>query len=101
MQFNPYVLSPEASAEEPKDGPEVLQAQTTFKESECIYDYNWFPAMSDQSNSCFASTARDSPIHLWDLFTGKVRYGNSPSTTMLLADTQMGLASGSVVRVAV
>jgi WD40 repeat protein len=39
---------------------------------ERINDLAWHPLMNSQTRvgCCFASTARDHPIHLWDAFTG-------------------------------
>nr|CAG4643987.1 EOG090X06W9 [Lepidurus arcticus] len=49
----------------------VLQVQT----KELVYDYAWYPLMSsaDPATCCFATTARDNPIHLWDAYTGELR----------------------------
>jgi WD40 repeat protein len=45
------------------------------KEAECVYDAAWFPGMdsSEPATCCYVSTSRDSPLHLWDAFSGKLR----------------------------
>lgn len=50
------------------------------KEVDLVYDYCWYPKMSslDSATSCFLSTARTSPIHLWDAFTGGLRASYIP-----------------------
>lgn len=44
-----------------------------FHHAETVYDFAWFPWTADPSFSCFISTSRDYPIHLWDAFSGKIR----------------------------
>lgn len=45
------------------------------KEGGLIYDTCWYPFMNswDPATCCFLSTSRESPIHLWDAFTGELR----------------------------
>lgn len=47
----------------------------TCTESETIYDFCWYPRMSSASpQTCvFASTSRNSPVHLFDAYTGGIR----------------------------
>lgn len=47
----------------------------TVKEGGLIYDTCWYPFMNswDPATCCFLSTSRESPIHLWDAFTGELR----------------------------
>ena len=63
----------EADCTRQPDTPLVLRGAKRFKESETVYDYAWYPGMADAASSCFAATARDCPIHLWDLVTGRIR----------------------------
>eukprot|EP01129_Flabellula_baltica_P017059 TRINITY_DN9335_c0_g1_i1.p1 TRINITY_DN9335_c0_g1~~TRINITY_DN9335_c0_g1_i1.p1 ORF type:complete len:618 (-),score=146.37 TRINITY_DN9335_c0_g1_i1:18-1814(-) len=46
-----------------------------FKEGEVIYDCKWYPFMncSYPSTALFACSSKDKPIHLWDIYTGKLR----------------------------
>ena len=61
--------------------PDALTTATTltpvlrFSESETIYDFCWYPRMSSASpQTCvFASTSRNSPVHLYDAYTGGLR----------------------------
>jgi len=45
-----------------------------IKEGELIYDYCWHPNMSSwHPETCLlASTAKNSPVHLWDAYRGKL-----------------------------
>nr|CAG4642538.1 EOG090X06W9 [Evadne anonyx] len=45
-----------------------------IKEGELIYDYCWHPHMSSwHPETCLlASTAKNSPVHLWDAYRGKL-----------------------------
>ena len=53
----------------------IMQPVLTFSESETIYDTAWYPHMTSESpQTCvFASTSRNSPIHLFDAYTGAIR----------------------------
>jgi WD40 repeat protein len=55
-------------------GP-ALRLALRYPEPECIYDFAWYPGMraTEPSTSCFLSSCRDTPIHLWDGWTGKLR----------------------------
>ncbi|XP_052782442.1 telomerase Cajal body protein 1-like isoform X2 [Mya arenaria] len=46
-----------------------------IKEADTVYDFSWFPLMSstDPAKACFAVTSKDTPIHLYDAFTGQLR----------------------------
>merc|ERR1712001_702016 len=46
-----------------------------MREGETVYDMSWFPRMSsaDSETCCFAATAKDHPIHLYDAFDGHIR----------------------------
>ncbi|XP_011162974.1 telomerase Cajal body protein 1 [Solenopsis invicta] len=50
-------------------------AALTVKEGGLIYDTCWYPFMNswEPVTCCFLSTSRESPIHLWDAFTGELR----------------------------
>jgi WD40 repeat protein len=52
-----------------------LQPVLTFTESETIYDFAWYPRMNSSfPQTCvFASTSRNTPIHLFDAYTGQIR----------------------------
>ncbi|CAD1476497.1 unnamed protein product, partial [Heterotrigona itama] len=52
-----------------------FSAALTVKEGGLIYDTCWYPYMSswEPATSCFLSTSRESPIHLWDAFNGELR----------------------------
>eukprot|EP00667_Euglena_gracilis_P010484 EG_transcript_10681 len=50
-----------------------LASSRQFKESDCIYDFAWYPGSEAEASRCFASTACDAPIHLWDIETGGIR----------------------------
>ena len=47
----------------------------TMREGETVYDLSWFPGMtsSDPETCCFAATAKDHPVHLYDAFDGQIR----------------------------
>lgn len=47
----------------------------SMKEGGLIYDFCWYPLMNSWNpmSCCLASTSRDSPVHLWDAFTGQLR----------------------------
>ncbi|KAG7210964.1 hypothetical protein KM043_016336 [Ampulex compressa] len=47
----------------------------TIKEGGLIYDSCWYPHMNswDPVTCCFLSTSKESPVHLWDAFTGELR----------------------------
>ena len=52
-----------------------LEPALTIKEGGLVYDSCWYPLMNswEPSTCCFLSTSRDSPLHLWDAFTGELR----------------------------
>ncbi|XP_017755468.1 PREDICTED: telomerase Cajal body protein 1 [Eufriesea mexicana] len=52
-----------------------FSAALTVKEGGLIYDTCWYPFMNswEPATSCFLSTSRESPIHLWDAFNGELR----------------------------
>ncbi|XP_074108669.1 telomerase Cajal body protein 1 homolog [Cotesia typhae] len=45
------------------------------KEGGLVYDTCWYPWMSswEPETCCFLSTSKETPIHLWDAFTGALR----------------------------
>ncbi|KAK6633411.1 hypothetical protein RUM44_004013 [Polyplax serrata] len=51
-----------------------------MKEGGIIYDYEWYPQMnsSDPLSCVFASASQESPIHLWDAYTGNLRATYQP-----------------------
>lgn len=52
----------------------------TVKEGGLIYDACWYPFMNswEPITCCFLSTSRESPVHLWDAFTGELRATYQP-----------------------
>ncbi|KAL6423170.1 hypothetical protein ACFW04_010090 [Cataglyphis niger] len=52
----------------------------TIKEGGLIYDACWYPFMNswEPITCCFLSTSRESPVHLWDAFTGELRATYQP-----------------------
>ncbi|XP_028047467.1 telomerase Cajal body protein 1 [Monomorium pharaonis] len=50
-------------------------AALTVKEGGLVYDTCWYPFMNswEPVTCCFLSTSRESPVHLWDAFTGELR----------------------------
>lgn len=59
----------------PDNGCGCFPVALSVHEAETVYDYKWYPKMdsADPGSCVFASTSRDSPIHLWDAFTGQLR----------------------------
>lgn len=53
----------------------TLKAALSVREGGIVYDSCWFPLMNswDPSTCCFATTSRESPVHLWDAFNGELR----------------------------
>ena len=94
----------------------------TIKSPEVVYDYSWFPKMSslgtfflffyipflkadsslcfhraDQASSCFISCCKDTPINLWDAFTGHVNFFISfPSSLPYIPLSSLSLLFPSV-----
>lgn len=62
-----------------QDIPEMTSV-LQIKECDTIYDYCWYPQMTskDPETSCFVSTCKDNPVHLWDAFTGQLRCSYRP-----------------------
>ncbi|CAG8433432.1 1776_t:CDS:10 [Diversispora eburnea] len=50
-----------------------LNPSLSIHSGETIYEFCWYPLMSNPATCCFLSSSRDHPIHLWDAFTGKSR----------------------------
>lgn len=44
-------------------------------QGDLVYDYAWLPTMSsaDPASCVFAASSRDTPVHLWDAYTGQLR----------------------------
>ena len=63
-----------SSAEIPTDGAE-MGVHVDVTEGETVYDAVWYPyaRLDVPATCCFVTTARETPIHLWDSETGKVR----------------------------
>ncbi|KAL3848301.1 hypothetical protein ACJMK2_019169 [Sinanodonta woodiana] len=59
---------------ESEDIPEMIPI-LKMKECDTVYDFCWYNKMtsSDPVTCCLVSTSRDSPIHMWDAFTGELR----------------------------
>ncbi|OWA54247.1 Telomerase Cajal body protein 1 [Hypsibius exemplaris] len=64
--------------------PRVWASALNIKEVDLVYDYCWYPKMSssDQATSCFLTTARTAPIHLWDAFSGALRASYIPKNSV-------------------
>lgn len=56
-------------------GSDSMFHYPTIVTGESIYDCKWYPNMliDDSSSTCFITSCRDHPIHLWDLLTGDIR----------------------------
>jgi hypothetical protein len=69
----------DASAAAAAHSPELCST-LTVRAPDSIYDYAWYPFMdsSNPATCCFASSSRDSPIHLWDAYTGASRASYIP-----------------------
>lgn len=52
-----------------------INPSLSMKEGGLIYDFCWYPLMNSWNpvTCCLASTSKDSPVHLWDAFTGQLR----------------------------
>lgn len=52
-----------------------LNAALCIKEGGLIYDSCWYPYMNswNPATCCFLTTSQETPIHLWDAFTGELR----------------------------
>ncbi|KAE8741756.1 hypothetical protein FOCC_FOCC012704 [Frankliniella occidentalis] len=52
-----------------------LHPSLSMKEGGLIYDFCWYPLMNSWNpvTCCLASASRDSPVHLWDAFSGQIR----------------------------
>jgi len=59
---------------------EELHSVLQVRAPDSIYDYVWYPFMDsgDPTTCCFASSSRDSPIHLWDAYSGDLRASYVP-----------------------
>lgn len=54
--------------------PEMI-AVVQMKEADTVYDFSWYPLMSSThpETACLAVSSKDTPIHLYDAFTGDLR----------------------------
>jgi WD40 repeat protein len=70
-----YNLPNELYSSLPGDILPPLTPALSVKEGEIIYDYCWYPLMTshDYNTSCFVSSSRGSPIHLWDAYDSHLR----------------------------
>lgn len=52
-----------------------LKPALTIKDGGLIYDCSWYPLMNswEPPTCCFISTSKETPVHLWDAFTGRLR----------------------------
>ncbi|XP_063975959.1 telomerase Cajal body protein 1 [Diachasmimorpha longicaudata] len=68
----PRVLYPGKLPEDPL--PPLLPA-FGIKEGGVVYDCSWYPLMKswEPDTCCFISTSKETPVHLWDAFTGQLR----------------------------
>lgn len=46
-----------------------------IKDGGVVYDSSWYPLMNSwqPETCCFISTSKETPVHLWDAFTGQLR----------------------------
>ncbi|XP_033219378.1 telomerase Cajal body protein 1 [Belonocnema kinseyi] len=53
----------------------LLKPALFVKEGGLIYDSCWYPYMNswDPATCCYLTTSQETPIHLWDAFTGGLR----------------------------
>lgn len=72
-----YELPKELYSENPSTNlsSSELRPALCIKEGGLIYDSCWYPHMNswNPATSCFLSTSQETPIHLWDAFTGELR----------------------------
>lgn len=63
------------SGKEPTTSLSSLKPALTIKDGGLIYDCCWYPLMNswEPATCCFLSTSKETPVHLWDAFTGKLR----------------------------
>ncbi|XP_011310514.1 telomerase Cajal body protein 1 [Fopius arisanus] len=59
----------------PQDSLSSLKPVFSIKEGGIVYDCSWYPLMNSwqPETCCFISTSKETPIHLWDAFTGQLR----------------------------
>lgn len=52
-----------------------ITSNQIVKESDTVYDFCWYNKMSsaDPDSCCFLTTCKDSPVHMWDMNTGKLK----------------------------
>ncbi|XP_060602339.1 telomerase Cajal body protein 1-like [Ruditapes philippinarum] len=52
-----------------------LKPVLNMKEADTVYDFCWYPLMSSSQpeTACLAVTSKDTPVHLYDAFTGDIR----------------------------
>ncbi|XP_034236530.1 telomerase Cajal body protein 1 isoform X2 [Thrips palmi] len=52
-----------------------IKPSLCMREGGLIYDFCWYPLMNSWNpvTCCLASASKDSPVHLWDAFTGQLR----------------------------
>ncbi|XP_060569571.1 telomerase Cajal body protein 1-like [Ruditapes philippinarum] len=52
-----------------------LKPVLNMKEADTVYDFCWYPQMSSSQpeTACLAVTSKDTPVHLYDAFTGDIR----------------------------
>ncbi|XP_043469258.1 telomerase Cajal body protein 1 isoform X2 [Leptopilina heterotoma] len=72
-----YELPKELYSEKPTTNlsSSTLKSALCVKEGGLIYDSCWYPHMNswNPATCCFLSTSQETPIHLWDAFTGELR----------------------------
>ncbi|XP_015119396.1 telomerase Cajal body protein 1 [Diachasma alloeum] len=63
------------SGQLPEDPLPPLSPVFGIKEGGIVYDCSWYPLMNswEPDTCCFISTSKETPVHLWDAFTGQLR----------------------------
>ena len=69
-----YYDIPELKIQDINDS-DSLKFERSIPVGESIFDAKWYPFMNktDPATSCFLTTSRDHPIHLWDSNLGVIR----------------------------
>lgn len=76
-----------------KNIPSQLDAALCVKDGGLIYDTCWYPYMNswNPSTCCFLSTSQESPVHMWDAYSGKLRATYSAYNQLVLYITKFDL----------
>ena len=84
------VESETLAAPEQNELSSVLQVRS----ADSIYDYAWYPFMDSRepATCCFASSCRESPIQLWDAYTGTSRASYVPFNHIVVVTAALSIA---------